>query len=183
MNEIETTATKHKGWFIFLGIIFIIVGTAAIMVPAYASLALELILGWLLLFGGVIQVITSFGSKSWGSFGWRFIGGIIYGAAGVILLTYPLRGLATLTFILAIFLIVQGIFRIIFSFQIRKQSQWGWVLVSGLLGLVLGIMIYTRWPASSLYILGLFVGIDLIFSGWSMVMLSMARPSGSLQSA
>ena len=183
MNTMENPLSKHRGWFITLAIVFIITGTLAIMVPQYASLALELILGWLFLFSGLFQIFHSFGSKSWGSWGWRFFGGLIYAGAGVVLLAYPLRGLITLTLILAILLTAQGVFRIIMSFRMRHQNQWGWVLISGLLALALGLMIYFKWPASSLYILGLFAGIDLIFSGWTMLMLGMAKPSGSLQSA
>lgn len=183
MNIQETALSRHRGWFVTLGILFIITGTLAIIVPQYASLALELVLGWLLLFSGVFQVFHSFGSKSWGAFGWRFFGGVIYAAAGVMLLAYPLSGLITLTLILAILLCVQGIFRIILAFRVKHQNQWGWILISGVLALALGLMIYFRWPASSLYILGLFVGIDLIFTGWTMLMLAAAKPSGSLQSA
>jgi uncharacterized membrane protein HdeD (DUF308 family) len=172
--QLEENVQKHWGWFLFLGIIFIIGGTIAIIVPTYASMSLELILGWILVFSGIFQLFHSFGSKKWGAFFLRFFGSLLYLAAGVMLLLYPLGGLVTLTLLLAALLTAQGIFRIVLSFQIKKVGNWGWMLVGGLLSLALGIMIYAQWPSSSLWILGLFLGIDLIFAGWTLVMLSMA---------
>lgn len=173
MNNVEAVQ-KNWGWFLFLGIILIIAGTAAIFAPTYAGLGLTLLLGWILVFAGGFQIIHSFGSKGWGAFFWRFLGGLLYLAAGITLLVYPLKGMLTLTLLLAILLVVQGIFRIIGAFQFRHVSAWGWVLVGGLLSLALGLMIYFQWPYSGLWILGLFLGIDLIFAGWTWVMLAVA---------
>jgi uncharacterized membrane protein HdeD (DUF308 family) len=173
MNNMEAVQ-KNWGWFLFLGIILIIAGTAAIMAPMRASLGLELVIGWVLVFAGAFQLIHSFASKGWGAFFLRFLGGLLYLAAGIMLLASPLRGLLTLTLLLAILLMVQGVFRIIGSFQFRHVSAWGWVLVGGLLSLILGLMIYFQWPYSGLWVLGLFLGIDLIFAGWTMVMVAFA---------
>jgi uncharacterized membrane protein HdeD (DUF308 family) len=180
MNNTDSVH-KHWGWFLFLGIILIIAGTAAIMAPTYAGIGLALMLGWILVFAGAFQLIHSFGSAGWGAFFWRFLGGLLYLAAGIMLLVYPLKGMITLTLILAILLIVQGIIRILGAFQFRHVTAWGWILVGGLLSLALGLMIYFQWPYSGLWILGLFLGIDLIFAGWSMVMLAIAsRKVGAL---
>jgi uncharacterized membrane protein HdeD (DUF308 family) len=180
MNNTDAVQ-KSWGWFLFLGIILIIAGTAAIMAPTYASMGLTLLLGWILVFAGGFQLVHSFGSAGWGAFFWRLLGGLIYLAAGIMLLVYPLRGAITLTLILAIVLVAQGIFRIIGAFQFRHVSAWGWILVGGLLSLVLGLMIYFQWPYSGLWILGLFLGIDLIFAGWSFVMCAIAsRKIGAL---
>lgn len=182
MNNIENVQ-KHRGWFIFLGIVLILAGTAAIIAPMWAGLALEILIGWILVFAGVSQLIHCFGSKSWGAFFLRFLGGLLYLAAGVMLLLYPMRGMLTLTLLLAILLVVQGIFRIFTSFQIRQYSNWGWMLVGGLISLVLGLLIYFQWPSSGLWILGLFLGIDLLFAGWTMVMLASSRKGGAISPA
>ena len=177
------TETVHKswGWFLFLGIILIIAGTAAIMAPTYASMGITLLLGWILIFAGGFQLVHSFASAGWGAFFWRLLGGLLYLAAGIFLLVYPLKGAITLTLILAILLVVQGVFRIIGAFQFRHVSAWGWILVGGLLSLALGLMIYFQWPYSGLWVLGLFLGIDLIFEGWSFVMIAIAsRKLGAL---
>jgi uncharacterized membrane protein HdeD (DUF308 family) len=165
---------KNWGWFLFLGIILVIAGTAAIMAPTYAGFGLTLLLGWVLVFAGISQIIHCFGSKAWGAFFLRLLGGLLYLAAGIILLANPLRGMITLTLLLAILLVVQGVTRIIGAFQCRHVAAWGWVLVSGLLSTALGIMIYFKWPYDTMFILGLFLGIDLIFDGWTMVMLAVA---------
>jgi uncharacterized membrane protein HdeD (DUF308 family) len=179
----EQAIRKHWGWFLFLGILFIIGGTLAILLPGWASLSLELVIGWILLIAGIFQVIHSFASKGWGAFFLRFLGGLLYIAAGILLLFYPLGGLLTLTLLLAILFIVQGIFRIMFSIQIKGRGQWGWALFGGLITLALGILIYVQWPSSSVWVLGLFLGIDLIFAGWTLVMLSLASRKVGLQTS
>lgn len=165
---------KSWGWFLFLGIVLIIAGTAAIMAPSYVSLGLAWLLGWVLIIAGISQIIHAFASKAWGGFLLRLLGGAFYLAAGILLEANPLRGALTLTLVLAILLVVQGVTRIINSFQSRHVSAWGWILVSGVLSIALGMMLYFQWPYSGLWALGLFLGIDLIFDGWTMVMLAFA---------
>jgi len=179
MREIsmEVSAESLKpnwGWFLFFGVVLIILGTGAIILPGLAGLALEIILGWLFVIGGVFQIIHSFWSKKIGGFFLSILVGILYLAAGILLLAYPLGGLLTLTLVLAAFLMAEGVFRIIWSLQSRRHGAWGWMFFGGLISLTLGALIYMRWPSSSIWVIGLFLGIDFIFGGWAMVMAALA---------
>ena len=163
------------GWLLALGILWIILGTLAIIMPFAATLAVEMVFGVLFLIGGVAQLIQAFKAKGWGGAAFQVVSGLLALALGVILLLFPLQGVFTLTILLAAFFVAQGIVKIISAFRERPSSGWGWLLFSGLLGLVVGIIIWAGLPGTAIWVLGLLVGIELIFSGWAMVMIAMAR--------
>ena len=149
-------------------------GAAAIAMPLLAALAVELLLGWLLVIGGIAQAFHAFGQKQWGGFLWQLLMGVLYLVVGGMLLIEPLRGVLTLTFLLAVFFVVEGILRIILSLRLRPVQNWGWMLVSGLVTLVLGALIWANWPSAAVWAIGMLVGIDMIFGGWSLIMLASA---------
>jgi len=163
-------------WLMTLGIVLIVVGTLAIGAPLIASLATALTIGALLLVGGVAQLVGSFWTRDWSGFFLMFLMGVLYIVVGLLFLERPVTALETLTLLLACSLIVSGIFRIVGSLMSRFP-QWGWVLAGGVLNLVLGIMIWRQWPAASFVVIGLFVGIDMIFNGWTWVMLALRLKS------
>jgi len=172
---IDPEAIKaSRGWFMALGIILILLGTAAILAPFVFSYAIKVMIGWLLLAGGVFQIVHAFQARKWKGALLHSLAALLYLAAGVYLLAFPLRGLFTLTLILAIFFMAEGFLKIILSIQIRSQGQWGWLLFSGLISLGLGILIYNDLPSSAAWAIGLLVGINLIFLGWSLVMMAAA---------
>ncbi len=173
MSSTRESLQNQWGWVFFFGILLLILGTLAIVLPLYAGLAVALTLGWLFMLEGIFQIIHAFRMKIGGGLILNVILGLLGLAAGILLLIYPMRGLLTLTLFLTIFLVAQGIFRILLSLQLRRQGAWGWLFFGGLLSLALGIMIYAQWPSSALWIIGLFIGIDFIFTGWSMIMASM----------
>ncbi len=162
------------GWVLFLGILLIAVGIAAIILPFAATLAIEILLGWILVIGGILRIIHSFWTRRVGGFFLSLLAGILYLGVGILLLLYPLQGILTLTLLLAILFLIEGICRTISSFQVRPTRNWGWVLVSGIAALVIAFLIWIEWPVSATWAIGLLVGINLIFSGWGMIMLSSA---------
>lgn len=174
------TLQEHWLGFLVLGIIFVILGSAAIVTPFAATLAVNLIVGWVVLITGIVQLIHSFKARRW-SLVWNLIGAAVYIVAGVLLLTNPLAGVITLTLLLAVFFIVEGAYKIGLAFKVKPARGWAWLLFSGLLALLLGVLIWARWPSDAPWILGLFLGIDLIFGGWSLIMVSVAAKRGAAQ--
>jgi uncharacterized membrane protein HdeD (DUF308 family) len=165
---------KNWGWILTWGIALIILGILAISTAAFTTYLSVLFIGALFFIGGVFVLITDF-QYWWGK--WRgFIGhlivAILYMILGLMLLLGPIPGALSLTMVLAIAFIVIGLYKIIFSLWARLPN-WGWSLFSGIVTFILGIMIIYQMPISGLYILGLFVGIDLFFWGWTYVMIAL----------
>ena len=164
---------KNRGWFLALGILLIISGTLAIIYDVAATLLSVLFFGWLLIIMGGIEAIQSFWQPKWGGFFLHLMVGLLGVAVGYHLVSAPAAGALVLTLVMAIYFMVIGVFRVVTAIAMRFPN-WGWVLFSGLVTFVLGVMIKSQWPMSGLWIIGLFIGIDMIFSGWSYVMLSLA---------
>lgn len=166
-----TIYRKNWTWFLVFGILIEILGLYALLALTTTTLISVLLIGVLLIMGGIIVVIDSF--TSWrhqiASFLLHLLLGILYIAAGALLIKHPIFGSISITFLLGIFFTIIGIFRLIDSLTFR-YVHWGWVFLNGLISLLLGILIMTSWPVSGLYIIGLFVGIDLVFCGWTYIM-------------
>ena len=163
---------KSKGWFLAAGILLIITGVAAITLPFVIAVAIEVLLGWILVISGVIQIVHSFRALSSGKCILRLLRGILYLAIGIMFLVYPMQGVLTLTLLLAILFMFEGLIKIIVALQLRPMSNWGWMLASGIAALVISTIIWTGWPGTAAWVIGLLVGINLIFGGWTMLMLS-----------
>ncbi len=161
------------GWVLGLGIVLIVVGTAAIAAPWVASVASAVAVGVLLLMGGSAQLVGAFWTRDWSGFFLSLLIGVVYAVLGLMFLRAPGDALLVLTLLLACGLMVGGLFRIIGTLMYRFP-HWGWPLVGGIINLLLGVYIYSFWPIDSLIVIGLFVGIDLIFTGWTWVMLAFA---------
>jgi uncharacterized membrane protein HdeD (DUF308 family) len=166
--------SRNWGWLLAFGVLMIILGVFAIGAPVVATVAVQVVLGWLLVIGGIAEAIHAFMAQSWRGFLFELLSAILYVVVGALLLFNPLLGAAALTLLLAVFLVVEGIFKIIMALRVRDHRGWGWLLASGILSLILGAMIWAQWPASGLWVIGLLVGIQLLFTGWSMVMLAFA---------
>lgn len=164
---------KNWGWFLLLGLILIGLGTFSIAASTVVTVISVFVLGTVLLIGGSVQVFYSFWMREWSGFFLSLLAGILYGIVGLMLLVHPAVGAITLTLLLAAFYIVGGIFRIVTALTARF-NQWGWALFSGIIKLALGILIWVGWPATGLWVLGLFIGIDLIFFGWFWVILALS---------
>jgi len=169
LHEIKTGAT----WFLALGVVLIVVGMMAIGSSFVATLATVMAFGILLLVGGVMQVAGSLVCRQWSGFFLHLLAGIFYVIVGLLMINHPIKAAAGLTLMLAVFLLVGGTFRIAVAL-IERFQNWGWVLANGIITLLLGIMIWRQLPEASAFVIGLFVGIELVFTGWSWVMLGMS---------
>ncbi|MBB3772093.1 uncharacterized membrane protein HdeD (DUF308 family) [Angulomicrobium tetraedrale] len=161
------------GWFVALGIVMILAGLIALG-SSYTLVIGTLIsvyyIGAMMIVGGVAQIFHAFGMKGWGGFFFWLLDGILYLAAGVLAFTQPDLAATVLTLLLGIALIIGGLFRAIAAFQMRPAPGWGWILFSAIIAIILGVEITVQWPINSLWILGLFLGIDLLFNGFTVLM-------------
>ena len=164
---------RNWGWFLAFGIAMIVVGTLAIGASFVATLATVIAFGMLLLFGAAVQVVGALFSRKWSGFFLQLLAGLLYLVVGALMLSHPVRAAAGLTLMIAAILLVGGMFRIIVSMTERFES-WGWVFLNGAITVLLGVLIWRQWPWSGLWVIGLFVGIELIFCGWSWVMLALS---------
>ena len=173
----ETTVgpvRKASGWSMVCGILMIILGILAISLPLASSIGIAIVLAWLILFAGISHLIFAFQSHSVGGFLWQVLLAVVYGIAGIYMLMNPLLGVLSLTLVLAVFFLVEGILELVLYFRIRRVRHAGWVLFDGIVTLILGILIWAQWPLSSVWVIGTLVGISLMFSGISRFMLSLA---------
>jgi uncharacterized membrane protein HdeD (DUF308 family) len=169
-----STSMGGKGNMIW-GILMLICGFLAITLPFASGIGVAIVIGWLLLISGVWHLLFGFRSGSGiGGFLWQLLLAIVYGAAGLMLLFYPLAGLAWLTLVLATFLLIEAALEFVLYFNIRRRVNAGWVLFDAIITLLLGILIWARWPFSSVWAIGTLIGVSLIFSGISRLMLSSA---------
>jgi uncharacterized membrane protein HdeD (DUF308 family) len=165
---------KHWRWFLALGVAMVVLGIIAISYSCIVTVtvAATWLFGFFLLAGGIAEVIHSFWVGRWSGMLLHLLVGFLYTLTGFIIIDQPESAAVELTLLIAIFLMVTGIFRVVFAVSERFAGS-GWVMLNGVVTFILGLMIYKQWPASSLWVIGLFIGIDLIFNGWSWIMLSL----------
>jgi len=173
-NTPATAFGKTSGWSIVWGILMFICGLIAIATPLISSIGIVILLAWVILFAGLSHLVFAFQSRGVGSVLWQILLAILYVVAGIYLLIHPLLGVVSLTLVLAVFLALEGIVEIALYFGLRGAQHSGWVLVDGIITLILGILIWRQWPSSSVWVIGTLIGISLIFSGISRIMLSAA---------
>ena len=154
-----------RGWIIALGFIYVIAGLIALGSMVTATIATVFVVGIMMLIAGVAEVFHAFQIKTWGRFLLWLLLGALYIVAGLLTFENPLLAAAVLTLLLGVSLIAGGIMRIVLAFNMKEGMPWIWMVVSGVITLLLGLIILAHWPVSTLYILGLFLGIDLIFAG------------------
>ena len=164
---------KNWGWLLALGIISIVLGILALGSSVFFTIASMIFFGWILLIMGILELVYSFWQRHWGGFFLHLLNGILASVVGVIMIGNPAASALFLTLMLAMFFMVAGLFRIITSLAMRFPS-WGWRLFNGIISLLLGILLWAQWPWSGLWAIGMFIGVDLIFSGWGSVMLALA---------
>lgn len=157
------------GWIVALGVVFLIAGFIAVGSAVAATASAVMIIGIMMIMGGVAEIVAAFSVKGWGKFAVWMLLGLLYVGAGFIAIMNPFAAATILTLMLGAALVAGGVLRIFLAFSMKSAGKpWGWVVVSGLVTLLLGAMIIAQWPASSFFVLGIFLGIDLIFigSGW-----------------
>jgi len=174
-SAVSAAIHRHWGLFLFEGIVLIVLGTLAVLVPAVASVAATVVFGWILLISGLVGLVATFRAQGSPGFVWSLISALLGIAAGVILLSMPVQGALTLTAVLIAFLLVEGLATVLFALEHRKGSsgRWSWVLTSGIVDLVLGLMLLAGLPGTAVWALGLLIGINMIFGGWSLVWMAL----------
>ena len=178
-------AKKNSGFLIFLGILTVIFGVIAIGSPLITGVAVAVFVGFLLLASGVARIVHALKSKQWGTGFWGTVIGLLGVVAGLLMIFRPLVGLVTMTMLLAIYFLIDGISEIIAAFKIKPDQGWGWLLFNGIIAVLLGLMIWRQWPVSGEWAIGLLVGIHILMTGWSMIILGSGarRVAGAIEDA
>ena len=178
----------REHWVLFLieGIILVILGLAAIALPLVATIAVTIVIGWLFLISGIVGLITTFWARHAPGFWWSLISALIGIAAGIVLLARPVLGAVSLTLLLIVFFIIEGVASIMYALEHKKEigGQWAWMLVSGIIDLILAAIIWAGLPGTAEWALGLLVGINMLFGGTALIAMAMhARNSAPTTSA
>jgi len=175
-SEMSYRAAGHvtSGTSIALSILMIATGIVAICVPILAGVAVTALVGWVLVFSGLLHLTFAWSASRAGAALWEILLGVVYGAIGFYLVAHPLAGLASLTIALAIYLLLEGVLELALSFELRRLPGAGWLRLDGIVTLVLALLIGSTWPSSAIWVVGTLVGISILFSGVTRLMLMMA---------
>jgi uncharacterized membrane protein HdeD (DUF308 family) len=178
------SASLHAHWQLFLieGIVLVVLGLAAIVLPLIATVAVAIIIGWLLLVSGIVGLIATFRMRHAPGFWWSLLSALIGIAAGWLLLRWPLSGALSLTLILTVFFVVEGVASIFYALEHKRElsGRWTWMLVSGLIDLFLASMIFLGLPDTATWAIGLLVGINMVFGGAAVISMALhARTSAA----
>ncbi|HUK25940.1 MAG TPA: DUF308 domain-containing protein [Terriglobales bacterium] len=165
---------QASAWSILWGVLLIVFGVLAVGSPFVAAVAVNAFLAWLIVLAGIVHLIVAFYSHTAGSVIWKLLVGLAYICFGVYLVMHPVLGVASLTLVLGSLFLVEGILDIALFFQMRSFRGAGWILFDGLVTLLLGLLIYLQWPSSSAWAIGTLVGVSMIISGVTRVMMSLA---------
>jgi len=165
---------QNWGWLLAFGILSILLGTAGLGMTFMLTELSLVFFGALLIVGGVFQVLDAIKCRGWKSIAWNILIALLYIGAGLVAVLHPVLAGISLTLIIAWILIAVGVLRAFMAFQIRPANGWYWPLISGLVSLVLGGMILAEWPQSGLWIIGLFIAIELIMHGWAYLFIAFA---------
>jgi uncharacterized membrane protein HdeD (DUF308 family) len=155
------------GWIVALGVVYVITGFVALGSVVLATVATVFVVGVMMIIAGVAEVINAFQHKTWGRFVLWALLGLLYIIAGFLTFENPALAAVLLTLMLGVSLVASGAMRMFLAFSMKRETSWVWVMISGVITLLLGLLILARWPINSVYILGLFLGIDLVFAGAS----------------
>jgi uncharacterized membrane protein HdeD (DUF308 family) len=177
---IRNAVREHSKLFIIEGVVLLILGTLAILLPMLATLAATIIMGWLFLASGIVGLIATFGAKGAPGFLWSLISGALATGAGLVLLLQPGSGALSLTLVMIAFFIVEGIATIMYALEHRRElsGRWEWMLLSGVVDLVLAAIILAGFPGTAAWALGLLLGINMIFGGAALLAMALHARSG-----
>jgi uncharacterized membrane protein HdeD (DUF308 family) len=185
MNATAASAfvKKASGWSIALSVLMIAAGIFAIASPFAAGLAVNILVGWLLVFSGCAHLVFAWYKPSAGGLVWELLLGVLYILTGGYILVHPVAGLASLTIALAIYLFLESVLEFVLGFVLRPLPGSGWLLVDGVVTLILAGLILKTWPYSTGWVIGILVGISMLFSGTSRLMFSLAARSLAARTA
>ena len=178
---IDVAAVMRQHWkaLLFEGILLAILGLLAIALPLIASVAITFFLGWMFLISGIAGLILTFWARQMPGFWWSLLSAVFALTAGIILVGWPLQGTVSLTLVLGVFFIMEGVASIMYALDHRRElsGRWGWMIAAGILDLVISALIITGLPGSAAWAIGLLVGINLLFGGTSLIGMALAAKS------
>ena len=159
------------GWFLAFGIILMLLGIAAVVRAVTATVASMVFFGWLLLFSGIIEFVHAFMVGKWAGFFLHILVALLFGITGALMVFRPVISAEAVTFVMSVFFLVAGLYQL-FASMWTHLPGWGWQAANGAVSAIMGVLLLMQWPASGLWVVGLFVGIDLIFYGWAWIALA-----------
>ena len=178
----KMTATVRKHWKAFLieGILFVILGLAAIVVPPLASLAVAIFLGWMFLVSGIAGLVLTFWARQMPGFWWSLLSAVLAIGVGAVLLARPVQGILTLTIVVGAYFLAEGVTTVMYALEHRRElsRRWGWLLIAGLMDIIVAGIIMAGLPGTALWALGLLVGLNLLFGGASLIAMALAARDG-----
>ncbi|HEX2351718.1 MAG TPA: HdeD family acid-resistance protein [Xanthobacteraceae bacterium] len=178
-NELQRALAQsiREHWVLFLieGIVLVVLGVLAIIIPPIATIAVTIFLGWLFLISGIVGLVTTFWARHAPGFWWSLLSAMVAIAAGVVLLGWPVPGAVSLTLLLIVFFIIEGVLSIMYALEHKKElsGRWGWMLISGIIDLILAAIIWGGLPGTAAWALGLLVGINMLFGGSAMIAMAL----------
>jgi uncharacterized membrane protein HdeD (DUF308 family) len=175
--QAAVSTVLHPHWLLFLieGIVLLGLGLAAIVLPLIATVAVAILIGWLLLVSGIVGLIATFRMRHAPGFWWALLSAILGIAAGTVLLLWPLSGAVSLTLILTVFFVIEGVASILYALEHRRglSGRWGWMLISGALDVIVASIIFLGLPATAAWAIGLLVGINMVFGGSAVIAMAL----------
>ena len=186
-NQLQRALAQsiREHWVLFLieGIVLVVLGLLAIIIPPIATIAVTIFLGWLFLISGVVGLVTTFWARHAPGFWWSLLSAVLAIAAGIVLLAWPVSGAVSLTLLLIVFFTIEGVVTIMYALEHKKDlsGRWGWMLTSGIIDLILAAIILAGLPGTAAWALGLLVGINMLFGGTALIAMAMhARSDASV---
>jgi uncharacterized membrane protein HdeD (DUF308 family) len=179
-NQLQRALAQsiREHWVLFLieGIVLVVLGLLAIIIPPIATIAVTIFLGWLFLISGIVGLVTTFWARHSPGFWWALFSAVLAIAAGIVLLVDPLRGAVSLTLLLIVFFTIEGVLTIMYALEHKKDlsGRWGWMLTSGIIDLILAAIILAGLPGTAAWALGLLVGINMLFGGAALIAMALA---------
>jgi uncharacterized membrane protein HdeD (DUF308 family) len=179
-SEMSAAVREHWKAFLFEGILLVVLGLAAMIVPPLASLAVAIFLGWMFLISGVVGLALTFWARQMPGFWWSLISAALAVLAGLVLLARPVQGVLTLTIVISAYFLAEGVTTIMYALEHRRElsERWSWLLFAGIVDILIAAMIVSGLPGSAEWAIGLLVGINLLFGGASMIGMALAARKG-----
>lgn len=181
-KEVFGEVKKNWGWLLALGMVFVLLGTVGLGMTAFLTVTSMLFFGILLLIGGGAELVQAFKARGWRSALWSVLIAAVYIIGGVIVIQNPLVASSAITLMLGGVFVAIGVIRLAIAFQVRGYREWVWPAIGGLFSILLGVLIFAEWPVSGVWVIGLFIAIEMIVHGWSLVALALAARNAPVQS-
>ena len=180
-TEVSAAVREHWMAFLFEGILLVVLGLAAMILPPLASLAVTIFLGWMFLISGAAGLALTFWARQMPGFWWSLVSAALALAVGIILLAQPVQGTLTLTIVVGVYFLAEGVATIMYALEHRRElsERWSWLLIAGIMDLLIAAVIITGLPGSALWAVGLLVGINLLFGGASLIGMALAARKSS----